>query len=82
MNDINCLSSLMTHVVYQVLKLLVLTHSTMGKTATQQANKNAITLRGSAEIVAEFFSEWISNLHVSGCVVARRDFQCLLSKSL
>ena len=49
----------MTHVVYQVLKLLVLTHSTMGKTATQQANKNAITLRGSAEIVAEFFSEWI-----------------------
>ena len=34
----------------------------MGKTATQQANKNAITLRGSAEIVAEFFNFGINSI--------------------
>ena len=34
----------------------------MGKTATQQANKNAITLKGSAEIVAEFFNFGINSI--------------------
>jgi len=34
----------------------------MGKTATQQANKNAITLKGSAEIVAEFFNFGINTI--------------------
>ncbi|XP_037068490.1 mitotic spindle assembly checkpoint protein MAD2A-like isoform X2 [Pollicipes pollicipes] len=36
--------------------------ATMGKTATQQANKNAITLKGSAEIVAEFFNFGINSI--------------------